>query len=65
MIVGGPWKVKGFDAGAWRPPAPHGHLAGPGAEPVPGGETRVVLAYVVSLIVCAALTTGLLRAGWW
>jgi len=64
--MGGPWKVKGFDAAAWRPPAPHGHLASPGAEPARGGgETRVVLAYVVSLVICAALTIGLLRAGWW
>lgn len=60
--MGGPWKVKGFDAAR---PAPHGHLASPGAVPAPGGEARVVLAYVVSLVVCAALTIGLLRAGWW
>jgi hypothetical protein len=60
VIMGGPWKVKGLE-----PPAPHGHLARPGAEPAPGGEARVVLAYVVSLVVWAALTIGLLSAGWW
>ena len=34
-------------------------------DPTPGGERRIVLAYVVSVVVATALGIGLLRAGWW
>ncbi|MBI2469466.1 MAG: hypothetical protein HYV62_16860 [Candidatus Rokubacteria bacterium] len=64
--MGGPWRARGFDPGAWRPPAP---LVVPGigtGEPGPARDylTGLVIGYLAAVLTSVAITIMLLRTGW-
>jgi hypothetical protein len=62
--MGGPWRAKGFDPAAWRPPAPRVDAADQPVTPGAGFETGIVLAYVV-LVAVLTVVVGFLKGGWW
>ncbi|HZS32180.1 MAG TPA: hypothetical protein VFC42_02265 [Methylomirabilota bacterium] len=64
--MGGPWRERGFDPAALRPPRPRRE---PRAEAIAregdsAGLTRVVLAYIAATIASFGLMLALLQGGW-
>jgi len=64
--MGGPWRARGYDPRAWRPPKARG---GAVAHPTPHDSaldplTAIVLAYVASVATSIAVLVTLLKAGW-
>ena len=55
--MGGPWKARGFDPGAWRPPASRVAASDGGTD-----TARLVLAYVAAVVVAAGAGLLLLLA---
>jgi len=56
--MGGPWKARGFDPEAWRPPESRGTVRAGTEDPT----TRVVLGYVVAAVAaCCGLLILLAR----
>jgi hypothetical protein len=63
--MGGPWKDRTFDAGAWRAPAARESAAGSGAtERSRKRELAFVLAYVASVPTAVGILVLLLQSGW-
>jgi hypothetical protein len=64
--MGGPWKARGFDAAAWRPPAarvePRAEVAGShdGRDYVVG----IVIGYLASVVTSIAIMLTLMKGGW-
>jgi hypothetical protein len=64
--MGGPWKSRGFDAVAWRPPAAHaeGH---PEQSASQGGHdylVGIVIGYLASVVTSVVVMLTLLKHGW-
>ena len=64
--MGGPWRAKGYDPAAWRPPVPHrsDETQSPGARVEWAKLTRIVVTYVASVVVSLVAVIGLLKQGW-
>jgi hypothetical protein len=62
--MGGPWRAKGFDAAAWVPPVPRIETGREPADPTPGHEASIVIAYLAGVALAVAVALTLLRAGW-
>jgi hypothetical protein len=64
--VGGPWRARGYDPMAWRPPkSPSGAVTHPGSpDSSPDRLTAIVWAYVASVVTSIAIMVTLLKAGW-
>jgi hypothetical protein len=64
--MGGPWKERGFDPLAWRPPAPRAATANPSADlaPGPGPLGRLVLGSLAVVVTLSAVLLVWLRFGW-
>jgi hypothetical protein len=64
--MGGPWKARGFDASAWRPPA--AHAENPLDRSAPQGEhdylVGIVIGYVASVVTSVVLMLALMKHGW-
>jgi hypothetical protein len=63
-IMGGPWKARDPGAASRPSPAPRGQAGSPASDRAGDGEARIVVAYLVSLIVAAALAVALMTGGW-
>ncbi len=63
--MGGPWKARGFDPVAWRPPTAHGE-----AQPAAGSHggrdyvVGIVIAYLASVVTSIAIMLTLMKSGW-
>lgn len=60
--MGGPWRARDFDPGAWRPPTPRRP-----SDPDPGAAPRdpawpVVFAYLAFLLAVGLVGLGFLHA---
>ena len=60
--TGGPWRDRGFDPVAWRPPRPR--LTADALHLDHGVFLRLVVGSVLAMVAAAAVVLGLLRAGW-
>ena len=64
--MGGPWRDRGFDPTAWRPPAPR--VEADLAAPASGGSDRltaIVITYVVSVVTSLAIMLVGVKSGGW
>ncbi len=64
--MGGPWRARGFDPVAWRPPLPRVETH-PGPEAPEVGRntlTWMVIMYVVSVLTSFAVTLSLMTYVW-
>jgi hypothetical protein len=64
--MGGPWKERGFDPVAWRPPTPRPAISTPSADLAPdaGALGRLVLGCLVVVVTLSAVLLAWLRFGW-
>lgn len=64
--MGGPWKARGFDPVAWRPPTPRidESSASAGEHPLHDHLTGIVVGYVASVLTSVAIMLTLLRYGY-
>jgi hypothetical protein len=64
--VGGPWRDRGFDAKAWRPPvarvAPRSEAAR--VSSAHDYLTGIVIAYIASVLTSIAIMLTFLKHGW-
>lgn len=64
--MGGPWRDRGFDPRAWRPPMSrvavqtHRH----GMDSLEGGTRRIVIGYVAAVLASCVILLCLLEFGW-
>ncbi len=63
--MGGPWRARGFDPVAWRPPAArsdaHAEAAAHGTRDYVVG---IVIGYVASVVTSIAIMLTFLKHGW-
>jgi hypothetical protein len=62
--LGGPWKDRGFDPLAWRPPAPRAATKDPSANLASGALGRLVLGSIAVVVTLSAVLLAWLRFGW-
>lgn len=62
--MGGPWRARGFDPHAWRPPAPHAREPG-GADLGHDHLTGLIVAYIVAVATTLAVMLSLMKFGGW
>jgi hypothetical protein len=63
--MGGPWKARGFDPVAWRPPVAQveTHTEGDGSRGT-SYLVGIVVGYVASVLTSMAIMLTLLKSGW-
>jgi hypothetical protein len=63
--MGGPWRSRGFDPVAWRPPVPRieTHAEADGSS---GSQylVGIVVGYVASVVTSIAIMLTLIKGGW-
>ncbi len=63
--MGGPWKARGFDPVAWRPPVARieAHAEADGSS---GTQylVGIVIGYVASVVTSIAIMLTLIKSGW-
>jgi hypothetical protein len=65
-MMGGPWKVRGAESLAWRPPPPRVTVQSQ-AEAMEASESavmRIVIGYVAAVLISCAILLCLLKLGW-
>ncbi len=64
--MGGPWRAAGFNAAAWRPPAPRmdGSAPANGSDAKHDYLTGIVIGYLASVLTSVAIVLTLLKNGW-
>ncbi len=61
----GPWRARGFDSVAWRPPtAQFGNGHGAVGHSTPDYLVGIVIGYVASVLTAVAIMLMFLRNGW-
>ena len=64
--MGGPWRARGFDPIAWRPPVARveAHAEAHGANGAHDHLVGIVIGYVASVVTSIAIMLTLLKSGW-
>jgi hypothetical protein len=64
--MGGPWRERGFDARALRPPRPHGtrRVEAVAREEQADRLARIVLGYIAAVVISFGLMVSFLQHGW-
>ena len=64
--MGGPWKARGFDPAAWRPPTAHvdAHPDPAGAQGGHDYMIGIVIGYLASVVTSIAIMLTLMKHGW-
>lgn len=64
--MGGPWRARGFDPDAWRPPAPRVESGTRSGGPGPTWDylAGLVMGYLAAVLTSVAIAIMLLRTGW-
>ncbi len=64
--MGGPWRARGFDPIAWRPPVARveAHAEAHGANGTHDYLVGIVIGYVASVVTSIAIMLTLLKSGW-
>ena len=64
--MGGPWKARGFDPVAWRPPTAHieGHADAARAQGGRDYMVGIVIGYLASVVTSIAIMLTLIKHGW-
>lgn len=64
--MGGPWRVRDFNAAAWRPPAAHieGHGDSVGSNGTHDYLVGIVIGYIASVVTSIAIVLTLIKGGW-
>lgn len=64
--MGGPWRLRGFDPAAWRPPRPRVEVGGDvdASRATRDYMTGIVIAYLASVLTSVAIMLTFLENGW-
>lgn len=61
--MGGPWRARGYDAGAWRPPRPHVEGSSEAGGPR-DSLVGIAIGYILAVVTSVAMTLTFLKHGW-
>jgi hypothetical protein len=64
--MGGPWRARGFDPAAWRPPVAHidAHAETSAAHGSRDYLVGIVIGYVAAVVTSIAIVLTFLKQGW-
>ena len=63
--MGGPWRTRGFDPVAWRPPvAQVAHAETVSGPRLPHYLAGIVIGYVAAVVTSIAIVLTFLKQGW-
>jgi len=62
--MGGPWRARGFDPAALRPPKPRVEASTVGSRPERDKLTWIVLSYVAAVLASFTVMLTLMKHGW-
>jgi hypothetical protein len=62
--MGGPWRERGSDPAAWRPPKPRVEASTVAARSGRDNVTWIVISYVASVLTSFAVMLTLMKHGW-
>jgi hypothetical protein len=62
--MGGPWRARGFDPVAWRPPVAQVQAHAEAAHGARDYLVGIVIGYVAAVVTSIAIVLTILKQGW-